>query len=211
MNNEEKRLQYCLRHSTPPGPLLQALERETHLSTLNPQMLAGPLQGMLLKMICQMLRPMLVLEIGTFTGYSALCMADGLPDGSRVHTIEANDELAPIIQKHLRLSRVEDRVVLHIGKAENIVPNLDDNFDLVFLDGGKLDYARHYALTFPKLRPGGFLLADNVLWDGKVLQNGPTDAAAEALGAFNALVQADERAENLLLPLRDGLMLVRKK
>ncbi|MFN0015692.1 MAG: O-methyltransferase [Saprospiraceae bacterium] len=211
MNNDEKRLHYCIQHSTSPGPSLQALERETHLSTLNPQMLVGPLQGMLLKMICQMLRPKRVLEIGTFTGYSALCMAQGLPDDGLLHTIEANDELAPTIQKHVRLSGLDDRVVLHIGKAEDIVPKLDGNFDLVFLDAGKLDYAKHYALVFPKLRPGGFLLADNVLWDGKVLQNGLPDAAAQAIDAFNTLVQDDERVDNLLLPLRDGLMLVRKR
>jgi len=210
MPNEEKLLQYCLQHSTSEGPLLQALERETNLRTLNPQMLSGPLQGMLLKMYCQMIRPKLVLEIGTFTGYSALCMAQGLPDGGRLHTIESDDELAPVIRKYLRQSGLEDKVVLHIGDAADIVPTLDGPFDLVFLDAGKMEYALHYTLVFPKLRPGGFLLADNVLWAGKVVDDA-FDATAQALRDFNTMVHVDPKVENLLLPLRDGLMLVRKK
>lgn len=201
---------YCLHHSTPAGEIQEALERETHLRTLNPQMISGPLQGMLLKMICRMIRPQQVLEIGTFTGYSALCMAQGLPDDGLLHTIEADDELEPIIRKYLHQSGLNDRIVLHIGDAADILPTLDGPFDLVFLDAGKLDYARHYALVFPKIRPGGFLLADNVLWDGKVLDEN-SDTTAQALRAFNAMIQEDPRVENLLLPLRDGLMLVRKK
>jgi len=210
MPDEEKLLQYCLQHSTSEGPLLQALERETNFRTLNPQMLSGPLQGMLLKMFCRMIRPQRVLEIGTFTGYSALCMAQALPEGGRLHTIESDDELAPIIQNYLRKSGLEDRVVLHIGDAAEILPTLEGPFDLVFLDAGKLDYARHYALVFPKLRPGGFLVADNVLWSGKVVDESP-DATALALHAFNTMIQEDPQVENLLLPLRDGLLLVQKK
>lgn len=208
--NDDNLLQYCLQHSTPPGALLRTLERETHLRTLNPQMLSGPLQGMLLKMICRMIRPQRVLEVGTFTGYSALCMAQGLPDGGLLHTIEADDELEPIIRKYLQQSGLNDRIVLHIGDAADILPTLDSLFDLVFLDAGKLDYARHYALVMPKIRPGGFLLADNVLWDGKVLSENP-DATAQALQAFNTMIREDPQVENLLLPLRDGIMLVRKK
>lgn len=201
---------YCLQHSTPAGEILDALERETHLRTLNPQMISGPQQGMLLKMICRMVRPQQVLEIGTFTGYSAICLAEGLPEGGRLHTIESDDELEPISRKYFRLSGLDDRIMLHIGDAADILPALDGPFDLVFLDAGKMDYARHYALVFPKIRPGGFLLADNVLWDGKALTEN-SDATAQALRAFNTMIHEDPRVENLLLPLRDGLMLVRKK
>lgn len=208
--NDDNLLQYCLQHSTPAGALLQTLERETHLRTLNPQMLSGPLQGMLLNMICRMIRPQRVLEIGTFTGYSALCLAQGLPDGGLLHTIEADDELEPIIRKYLQQSGLNDRIVLHIGDAADILPTLNGPFDLVFLDAGKLDYARHYALVMPKIRPGGFLLADNVLWNGKVLSENP-DATVQALQAFNTMIREDPQVENLLLPLRDGIMLVRKK
>lgn len=210
MITDENFLAYCLQHSTPPGPVLEALERETHLRTLYPQMLSGPLQGALLQMISRMIRPGRVLEIGAFTGYSAICLAQGLTDDGILHTIEANDEFAPIIYRYVRLAGLEDKISLHLGDAAAIIPTLSGTFDLVFLDAGKMDYAAHYELTLPKLRPGGFLLADNVLWDGKVL-NDEKDATAQALRNFNNMVRADERVENVLLPLRDGLMVVRKK
>lgn len=210
MSNEEKHLEYCLQHSTSPDALLHALERETHLRTLQPQMLAGPLQGLLLQMISQMIRPQRILEVGTFTGYGTICLARGLADDGLLHTIEAEDELAPIIYTYLRKAGLEARVKLHLGDAARIIPSLDESFDLVFLDAGKMDYALHYDLVFPKVRPGGFLLADNVLWSGKVVQD-EKDRTAQALRAFNDRIQADERVENLLLPLRDGLMIMRKR
>lgn len=210
MITDDKFQQYCLQHSSPPGAVLQALERETHLRTIYPQMLSGPLQGALLRMISQMIRPHRILEIGTFTGYSAICLAQGLADGGILHTIEANDEFAPIIYRYVRLAGLEDKIDLHLGDAATVIPTLSDTFDLVFLDAGKMDYAAHFELTLPKLRPGGFLLADNVLWNGKVL-NDEKDATAQALRAFNDTVHADERVEHVLLPLRDGLMVVRKK
>ncbi|MBK9336764.1 MAG: O-methyltransferase [Lewinellaceae bacterium] len=210
MATEDKQQQYCLQHSTSPNPLLYELERDTHLQTLQPQMLSGSFQGMFLKMISQMIRPRRILEIGTFTGYSAICLAQGLTTDGQLHTVEANDELAPIINRYIRLAGLEHQIVLHLGDASAVVPALDEVFDLVFLDAGKMDYSAHYHLALPKLRPGGFLLADNVLWDGKVAQN-DKDASAQALRDFNAMVQADDRVENVLLPLRDGLMLVRRK
>lgn len=201
---------YCLQHSTPLSPLLEALERETHLRTLSPQMLSGPLQGALLRMVSQMIQPHRVLEIGTFTGYSAICLAQGLSERGRLHTIEVDDELTPIINRYVHAAGLEHRITVHIGDAAEIVPTLDEVFDLVFLDAGKMNYMQHYQLVLPKIRPGGFLLADNVLWDGKVLSQ-EKDTTTQALRDFNAMIVADSQVESLLLPLRDGLMLVRKK
>jgi caffeoyl-CoA O-methyltransferase len=204
-------LEYCTTHSTHADELLLALERETHLRTLSPQMLSGPLQGTLLYMISAMLRPRLALEIGTFTGYATICMARGLADDGQLHTIEVNDELAWIIQKYLLKAGLEKKVQLHLGDAGQIIPTLPDGFDLVFMDAGKLDYPTHYELALAKMKPGAILLADNVLWDGKVAGGDTKDETAVLLRAFNAFVQQDDRVENVLLPIRDGLMVVRKK
>lgn len=210
MPTEQDLLGYCLHHTTPPSALLHRLERETHLRTLQPQMLSGSFQGRLLQLISQMIRPRRILEIGTFTGYGSICLAQGLPEDGVLHTIEVNDELKPIITAYIEEAGLRDKIILHLGDAATLLPQLTDTFDLVFLDAGKLDYARHYELVLPKIRSGGFLIADNVLWAGKVL--GPeNDTTAQVLDTFNAMVQADERVENLLLPLRDGLMLVRKR
>lgn len=203
-------LEYCRAHTTPLGEVWQNLERETHLRTLSPQMLSGEYQGQLLRFISQMLRPRRVLEVGTFTGYAALCLAEGLPPDGVLHTIEANDELGWIIQKHVEEAGKSAQIVLHLGDAAQILPTLDEVFDLVFLDAGKLDYPLHYELALAKMRPGAFLLADNVLWDGKVASGNERDETARALRAFNDFVQQDTRVENTILPLRDGLMLVRK-
>jgi len=200
---------YCEAHTTPPDPLLEALERYTYLHTLHPQMLSGSLQGRFLTMVSQLVRPRRVLEVGTFTGYSALCLAKGLTADGLLHTIEVNDELRHIIETFVQKAGLRQRIVLHLGDAAEIIPVLNETFDLVFLDGGKMDYLKHYELVLPKLRPGGLLLADNVLWSGKTVFE-PEDETAQALMAFNQRVQADDRVENLLLPLRDGLMLVRK-
>jgi caffeoyl-CoA O-methyltransferase len=202
--------EYCRTHTTPALPVLDALERATQLRTLSPQMSSGPYQGALLQMISRMLRPRRILEIGTFTGYAAICLAQGLTDDGLLHTIEVNDELAYLIREYVTRAGLAEKVRLHLGDAAVIVPELDETFDLVFLDAGKLDYPAHYELALAKLRPGGFLLADNVLWDGKVAANDP-DETAQVLRRFNAAIQTDARVENLLLPLRDGLMLVRKK
>ncbi len=204
-------LDYCLNHSSPLGGILRDLERETHLRTLGPQMLSGEYQGQLLRFLSLMLRPMRVLEIGTFTGYTAICMAEGLAEGGLLHAIEANDELGWLIQKYVNLAGMEKKIVLHLGDAAKVIPTLDEVFDLVFLDAGKLDYPAHYELALAKIRSGGFLLADNVLWDGKVTSENERDETTRVLRAFNDFVQHDERVENLLLPLRDGLMIVRKR
>ena len=200
---------YCEAHTTAPSLLLRDLERETHLKTVSPQMLSGHLQGRLLRLFSLLLRPENALEIGTFTGYSALCLAEGLPPGGRLHTIEANPELEGLIRKYIDRSGFADRIQLHIGRAEQLIPSLDGSFDLVFIDAGKQDYALFYELVVDRIHPGGLLLADNVLWSGRVLDPvGDTDA--QALHAFNELIQEDPRVENIMLPLRDGLMVMRK-
>ncbi|MBU6341923.1 MAG: O-methyltransferase [Bacteroidetes bacterium] len=206
----DKTFEYCLAHTTAPGDFLNALERETYLRTLSPHMMSGPYQGALLRMISLMLQPKRVLEVGTFTGYAAICLAAGLPEDGQLHTIEADDELVWIIQKGLKLAQIEHKVTIHTGEATQIIPSLEGDFDLVFLDAGKLDYAVHYEMVLQKTRTGGFILADNVLWDGKVAGFDQKDQTALVLRAFNDLVHTDSRVENLLLPLRDGLMLIRK-
>jgi predicted O-methyltransferase YrrM len=204
------KMDYCTDHTTPAPWPLPDLERETHLRTLSPQMLSGPLQGRLLHFLCQMLRPRRVLEIGTFTGYTAIYMALALPDDGCLHTIEVNDELGWIIRKYVELAGVQDKVRLHLGDVADILPALDETFDLTFMDAGKMDYLQHYEWALAKTRSGGFIVADNVLWDGKVVA-GAADATTQALRAFNDFVHADERVDNLLLPLRDGLLLMRKR
>lgn len=200
---------YCIEHTTPPPWPLHELERETHLRTLSPQMLSGPLQGQLLHFVCRMMRPQRVLEIGTFTGYTAIYMALALPEGATIHTIEVNDELGWIIRKYAALAGVEHKLCLHLGDVADVLPRLHETFDLTFMDAGKMDYLQHYEWALEKTRSGGFIVADNVLWDGKVVR-GETDATTQMLRRFNDLIQNDERVENLLLPLRDGLMLIRK-
>jgi len=204
-------LDYCLAHSSPLGKTLHDLERETHLRTLGPQMLSGEYQGQLLRFLSLMIRPKRALEIGTFTGYTAICMAEGLAEHGMLHTVEANDELGWLIRKYVDAAGMADKIVLHLGDAATVVPTLNEVFDLVFLDAGKLDYPAHYEMALAKMRPGAFLLADNVLWDGKVASGNERDETARALRAFNDFVHQDERVENLMLPLRDGLMLVRKR
>lgn len=210
MQIDLKSQQYCLQHTTPVDSVLQELERETHIRTLHPQMLSGPYQGMLLQQISFMIRPSRALEIGTFTGYGAICLAQGLTKDGLLYTVESNDEQANLINKYVKKAGLENQIRLLLGDASELVPEIEETFDLIFLDAGKLDYSRHYALCFPKLRQGGFIIADNVLWDGKVVNN-EKDTTAKALQEFNDFVHSDPRVDNLLLPLRDGLMLIRKR
>ncbi|MBX2876190.1 MAG: O-methyltransferase [Saprospiraceae bacterium] len=202
--------QYCEALSTPPSPLMEALERETHLKTLAPQMLSGHLQGQLLQMLCQLKQPKQVLEIGTFTGYATLYMAAGLPEDGLIHTIEANPELEYLIRKYIEQAHFQDKIQLHIGKAEALIPELPGHFDFVFLDAGKLDYPLFYDLIIDRVTSGGLIIADNVLWSGKVVQN-RQDKDTQALHAFNQKIQDDPRVNNLILPIRDGLLIAQKK
>jgi predicted O-methyltransferase YrrM len=210
MNEWTKALHaYCEAHSTAPSAVLNELERETHLKTLAPQMLSGRLQGQLLRMLSLIFQPKAILEIGTFTGYAAISMAEGLPDGSVLHTIEVNEEMEYLIRKYIDKAGLSNKIQLHIGDAEAIVPSLAETFDMAFIDAGKRDYAKFYEMVLDKIRPGGLILADNVLWSGKVLEKS-NDQDTNMLKDFNRMIQEDVRVENVLLPVRDGLVIIRK-
>jgi len=201
--------QYCEQHTSPPSEVLYELERATHLKTLAPQMASGHVQGQLFTFLSQMIQPKAILEVGTFTGYAAICFAKGLPEDGILHTIEANEEFEYIIRDFVKRAELEDKIKLHLGDAKAIIPTLDMQFDLIFLDAAKREYAQYYDLLFDKLKTGGFLLVDNVLWDGKVVEE-KKNIDTQALDEFNKKVQADERVENVLLPIRDGIMMIRK-
>lgn len=203
---------YAEAHTSPETDLLRRLNRDTHAKVVAPRMLSGHLQGRLLALLSKMLRPRHVLEIGTYTGYSALCLAEGLTEGGRVLTIDNNPELEPFFRPFWEASGLAGRIDFRLGEALALLPTLDTAFDLVFLDADKRNYLAYYEAVLPLLRPGGFLLADNVLWSGKILHEAARmDADTAAVAAFNARVAADDRVEKVLLPLRDGLYLIRKK
>lgn len=205
--------QYVTQHTSPEPELLQRLNRETHAKILMPRMLSGHLQGRVLAMISHMIRPKQILEIGTYTGYSALCLAEGLAPGGTLHTLDINEELEDLVRKYIAEAGLENKIKYYQGQALDIIPTLNYSFDLIFIDADKKNYSRYFDLVIDKVVPGGFILADNVLWSGKVV-NEPgqkTDKDTRAILDFNLKVQHDERVENVLLPLRDGLLLMRKK
>ena len=202
---------YILSHIDEEGDLLKALNRDANVNLLRPRMLSGHLQGRLLKLFCRMMRPHRVLEIGTYTGYATLCMAEGLEEGALVHTIEVNDEMEDFIRKYLSRSPHQAKVRLHIGDAMEIIPQLDETFDLVFIDADKRLYSAYYDLVFPKVRAGGLILADNTLWDGHIIDPAyDRDPQTIALRRFNDQVAADPRLEKVILPLRDGLSIIHR-
>ena len=202
---------YLEAHSMPEDDVLAELHRYTHLKVIHPQMLSGPVLGGFLRMISKMIQPASVLEIGTYTGYSAICLAAGLQDDGRLTTIEVNDEIAEIASVFFKKAGIRDRIDLKIGDALDILPTLDQSYDLVFIDANKEHYIRYYDLIIDKVKPGGHVIADNVLWDGKVLDHAFRDLSTETIRQFNAKVTGDERIENILLPVRDGIMLMRKQ
>ncbi|MDD2962154.1 MAG: O-methyltransferase [Muribaculaceae bacterium] len=202
---------YILNHIDEEGELLSRLNRDTHLFHLRPRMCSGHLQGRLLKMFVRMIKPRRILELGTFTGYSALCLAEGLAEGGEVHTIEIDDELEEFITTHLAASPLKDKIHLHIGDAADIIPTLEVTFDLVFIDANKRNYIDYYNMVFDRVAPGGFILADNTLWDGKVIDPGTRpDAQTIGILEFNELIAHDTRIEKVILPLRDGLTIIHK-
>ncbi|MCH5329685.1 MAG: class I SAM-dependent methyltransferase [Alistipes sp.] len=212
--------QYVHDHSTPETELLQELDRETNLRAVAPQMLSGHLQGRLLTMLVAMMKPQRILEIGTFSGYSALCMAAGLPDGGVLHTYDPDDEMMPFAQSFFDRSEHGHKIVAHTGSALDIAPQLaeEGSFDLVFIDGDKREYPDYYRMLMgdrdcrPLVHSGSFLIADNILWYGKVAQPAAHgDRHTQALLEFNRMIFEDERVENVILPIRDGLNIIRVK
>ena len=203
---------YILLHSEKESDYLAKVNRSTQVKMINPRMCSGHLQGRVLSMICHMIQPKRILEIGTFTGYSALCMAEALPGDGLLHTIEIDDELEDFILQNIIGSDYADKIKLHIGDALSVIKNLNETFYLVFIDADKREYKAYYEAVLPKLRTGGFILADNTLWDGKVLK--PVDAndrqTIEIMN-FNDFIATDNRVEKVMLALRDGLTLIRKK
>lgn len=200
---------YCALWSKEESPLLKEINRQTHLQTLLPNMLSGHLQGMFLSMISKMIAPKCILEIGTFTGYSAICLAEGLSENGILHTIEVNEEMEPMISDIFEKSENKYKIKLHIGDAKTIIPDLNEMFDLVFIDAAKLEYAQYYDLVFPFVKLGGWIVADNVLWSGKVV-NEKHDKDTTAIHGFNEMIKNDSRVENFILPLRDGLNIIQK-
>ena len=212
MLNSDVLEEYILRHIDEEDDYLKALYRDTHVKLLRPRMASGHLQGRMLKMFVRMIRPKQILEIGTYSGYSALCMAEGLDEGSVLHTFEINDEQEDFTRPWLEQSPYADKIKFYIGDALERVPQLGITFDLVFVDGDKRKYMEYYEMSLAHLSPGGYIIADNTLWDGHVTKTpNPNDAQTIGIQAFNEFVAKDNRVEKVILPLRDGLTIIRKK
>lgn len=204
--------EYIRQHIDPESPYLQALYRDTHVRLLRPRMASGHLQGRMLKMFVSMIRPRNILEIGTYSGYSALCLAEGLEKGGLLHTFEINDEQEDFTRPWLEKSPFADKIRFYIGDALELVPQMGITFDMAFIDGDKRKYIEYYEMVLQCLSPGGYILADNTLWDGHVLQEPhPTDRQTIGIKEFNDHVASDDRVEKVILPLRDGLTIIRKK
>ncbi len=208
----DKRIEaYADAHSSPEDDVLYDLNRKTHLNVVRPKMLSGHLQGLLLQMISDMIQPQRILEIGTYTGYSAICLGRGLADNGKIITIEKNPELEPMIRSYIAKAGLTDKTILKVGNAMEILPQLDDSFDLAFIDADKENYIAYYDMIKPKIRKGGYILADNALWYGKVVDPAQqADRETAGITAFNDYVQKDSDVENLLLPFRDGIMIMKK-
>ena len=205
--------EYILEHIDPENDYLKALYRATHVKLLRPRMASGHLQGRMLKMFVEMIRPQNVLEIGTYSGYSALCLAEGLQEGAMLHTFEINDEQEDFTRPWLEGSPWADKITFHIGDALELVPQMGLRFDLAFVDGDKRRYIDYYNMVMDCLNPGEYIIAENTLWDGHVLESDThyTDRQTLGIKAFNDLVVQDQRVEKVILPLRDGLTIIRKK
>ena len=209
---EDRLEEYISAHIDPESNLLHSIFRDTNLRLLNPRMASGHIQGRLLKMLVSMIRPKLVMEVGTFTGYATLCMAEGLPPEGIIHTVEIDDELEDFIRKGFEKSAYSNRIRLHIGDAVNVVRELGLMFDLIFLDGEKSEYPAYYIVLLDYLNPGGYMIADNTLWDGHVVEESyDRDPQTAAVKKFNDMVRADDRVEVAMIPIRDGLTIIRKK
>lgn len=209
---DEKLEQFVEKYSADEPALLHELNRETWMHVLRPRMLSGHLQGRVLSMLCKMIQPKRILEIGTYTGYSAICMAEGLAEDGIIHTIDINEELEDRIRDYFAKAGLSEKIQLHIGNALEIIPQLEEDWDLVFIDADKENYSNYYQLLIEKMKSGSYILADNVLWSGKVVEDYATlDEETKAIVDYNAMVKEDERVENVLFPIRDGLQIARVK
>ncbi len=208
----EKIEQYVLQHSQKEPELLGELNKETWQKALIPRMLSGHYQGRLLAMISKLIQPKTILEIGTYTGYSALCLAEGLQKNGLLHTIDHNEELVDFQKRYFERSEFKNRIRQYLGTALDIIPNLDEKFDLVFIDADKVNYVNYFYAVIDKMHKGGLIISDNVLWSGKVIQNpNPKDLDTLALIDYNKILNEDQRIETIILPIRDGLTLSRVK
>ena len=211
MQETESIDEYILQHIDPESDYLKALYRDTHVKLLRPRMASGHLQGRMLKMFVKMIRPRQILEIGTYSGYSALCLAEGLSEGGMLHTFEINDEQEDFTRPWLENSPFADKIRFYIGDALELVPHLGVTFDLAFIDGDKRKYIDYYEMVLKHLSTGGYIIADNTLWDHKVCDGHSHDTQTRAVMAFNDKIATDTRVEKVILPLRDGLTLIWKK
>ncbi len=203
--------EYIEKYTRKESDVLKRLNRETYLKMLMPRMLSGHLQGQVLRMFSMMIAPKNILEIGTYTGYSAICLSDGLKDGGKLHTIDINEEYEEIISRYFKEAGAENKIKRYIGNAMDIIPTINESFDLVFIDADKENYSNYFDLVFDMVPIGGYILADNVLWSGKVLEKPETlDIDTKALINYCNKVESDPRVENVLFPIRDGIMVCRK-
>jgi len=206
----DKRISGYAQDYTQPEPeLLAELNRETWAKVMTPRMLSGHLQGRMLSMFSKMIRPENILEIGTYTGYSALCMAEGIKEQGKIHTIDSNEEVCDFAKKYFKRSQYSDNIIQHVGDANNIIPTIEETFQLVFIDADKENYLNYFNLVFNKLSIGGYIITDNVLWSGKVLEE-DMDKETKAIALYNTKINQDKRVDNILLPIRDGLMICKK-
>lgn len=208
---DEKIDDYVGQHTSPENEVLYELNRQTHLKVLQPRMLSGHLQGRVLSMLSHMIAPKNILEIGTYTGYSALCLAEGLQEGGKLYTMDINHELEEMTRSYIQKAGMKEKIDFRIGNALDIIPTIEARFDLVFIDADKNNYINYYNMVFDKVNIGGYIIADNVLWSGKVLEpDSSLDEDTKTLKAYNQLIHNDKRVENVLFPIRDGLMIARK-
>jgi caffeoyl-CoA O-methyltransferase len=209
---DEALANYALAHSSSESDILRELNRETHLKVMQPRMLSGHLQGRFLSLLSHLLQPKCILEIGTYTGYSALCLAEGLSEQGVLHTIDNNPERDALVKRYISKSGMEGKILPHIGDAHVVIPTIEGEFDLVFIDADKSSYAHYFDLVIDRVRKGGIIISDNVLWSGKVIEPvKPSDKDTQLIMAYNEKISKDPRVETVLLPLRDGISVARKK
>ncbi len=213
MNSKSLELEnYILAHIDPEDEILHELNRKTHLHVLRPRMLSGHLQGQILKMLCKMIQPKAILEIGTYTGYSSICMAQSTSDNTFIDTIEIDDEIIPFTQSFFEKAGLNHKIKILHGDALDVIPTLNKKYDLIFMDGDKRQYPNYYKKIFDILNPGGYILADNILWDGKIVEPvNPNDRYTQGILEFNQMIKEDTRVEKVIFPFRDGIFVIRKK